>query len=88
MENVMAWKFFWMAIIIILAFIIFISLLVAEAAEKRGRSYFGWWFLSLIMSPLICMIFLVALGETEDKWRERIMEEEELRNRVKYRELN
>jgi hypothetical protein len=38
-----------------------VSLLVAVFASSRNRSGFGWFFLSLIISPLISFIFLAIL---------------------------
>lgn len=42
------------------AWIIF-SVVVAVIAESRHRSRAGWFFLSLILSPLIGLILAVAL---------------------------
>lgn len=49
-------------------------------ANKRGRSGLFWFLFSLIISPFLSMLFLYFLGETEEKRRERIIEEEKLRN--------
>lgn len=68
---------------IIIAIVIFLSVIVVKMANKRGRSAFGWFLLSLIISPFLCMLFLALLGETDEKREERIIEEEQLRN--KYR---
>jgi hypothetical protein len=38
-----------------------VSLLVAVFASSRNRSGFGWFLLSLIISPLITFIFLAIL---------------------------
>ncbi len=48
-------------------------------AKKRGRSQFGWFVFSMLFSPILGMIFLVFLGETEEKRKERLMEEINLR---------
>ncbi len=52
-------------------------------ANQRGRSGFGWLVLSIIITPFLCMLFLYLLGETNDKRKERIIEEEELRNQYR-----
>ncbi len=87
-ELTFDWKMFSFSIFVlaIVAIIIFISAIVVKMANKRGRSGFGWFLLSLIISPFLCMLFLLALGETEEKRKNRIIEEEELRAR--YRNLN
>lgn len=36
-------------------------------ASNKGRSVFGWMFLSLFISPLVSIIVLIALGDTEKK---------------------
>lgn len=38
--------------------------LPASMAEKRGRSAFGWVFLTFIFSPFITIIALLVLGST------------------------
>jgi hypothetical protein len=38
-----------------------VSLLVAVFASSRNRSGFGWFLLSLIISPLITFLFLAIL---------------------------
>jgi hypothetical protein len=39
---------------------------VASAAKKRGRSYGGFFAISLFFSPLIGLIILFALGENKE----------------------
>ena len=36
--------------------------LVAVYASGRGRSAFGWFVLSVVLSPLICFLILLALA--------------------------
>jgi uncharacterized membrane protein len=38
-----------------------VSILVAVYASSRNRSGFGWFLISLIISPLISFLFLVIL---------------------------
>ena len=55
-------------------------------AKKRGRSVLGWFLLSFfLISPLLGVIGLAFLGETEEKRKNRIMEEEELKELVSRR---
>lgn len=37
-----------------------LSALIGTAAERRGRDGLGWFFLSLLVSPLIALLLLVA----------------------------
>jgi uncharacterized membrane protein YhaH (DUF805 family) len=69
--------------IIIIALIIFLLVIIVKMANQRGRSGFGWLVLSIIITPFLCMLFLYLLGETNDKRKERIIEEEELRNQYR-----
>ena len=62
-------------------------IIVGRAASNRGRSGFGYFFLSLILSPLIGFIIILVLGENKNIRTERIYEEAEIRESVaeKYR---
>lgn len=51
----------------------------ASMAEKRGRSQAGWFIFSLFFSPLLAIVIISLLGETEEKRKERLWEEAELR---------
>lgn len=49
-------------------------------AKSRGRSYWGWFCLSFFfISPLLGIIILACLGDTEERRREKILEAEEIR---------
>ncbi|WP_375762864.1 hypothetical protein ACE10X_22385 [Bradyrhizobium sp. Pha-3] len=37
------------------------SILVAVAANARGRSGIGWFFLSLVISPLLALLFVLVM---------------------------
>jgi len=71
---------FWLGII---AVYIALMVLLYRAADKTGRSTGGWTFFALFTTPLFCLILIYLLGETDEKRRERIKEEEELRMRIK-----
>lgn len=46
-------------------FWIFLSILVGIFASSKKRSGFGWFFLSLIISPLITFIILLVAGSSQ-----------------------
>lgn len=75
-------------ILVILVMIICLSVLAlfclipVSMAKKRGRSQFGWFVFSMLFSPILGMIFLAFLGETEEKRKERLTEEINLRLRL------
>lgn len=71
---------FWM---ITLLTMLALSALVAGVASSRGRSWEGWFFISILLSPLLGFILVLALGETPDARMERIREEEKLRASVR-----
>jgi len=71
-------------IFIILSIVLLIF--VYKMAKKRGRSGGGWVFLSLFISPLLSMIILACLGETEERRTNRIIQEEELREGIRRRQ--
>ena len=41
------------------------SFLCAFVASQKGRSASGWWFLSMLLSPLIALIALCAIPSLE-----------------------
>lgn len=62
---------------------IILTFVTASAARKRGRSGIGWFLLACVISPYLSLIILACLGETEEKKRERIFEEELLRKQIR-----
>lgn len=48
-------------------------------ARSRGRSYWGWFWFSFFLNPLLGVIVLACLGDTEERRREKILEAEEVR---------
>jgi hypothetical protein len=48
-------------------------------ANKRGRSGVGWFIFSFFFSAFLGMLFLACLGETEEKFEERICDEERIK---------
>ena len=57
--------------------------LIEIIAHKRGRSAGLWFFLSFIISPILVILLLLVLGETDEKHRERIAEEERIRQEIR-----
>jgi len=46
---------------------IILSLVVGWAASQRGRGSMGWFFLSLVISPILALIVLMAAGSAKKK---------------------
>ena len=68
------------AVLMMLAIIINALILlyyVYELACKNGRSSLYWIILSLCVTPIISIILLSCIGETEEKRRERLWKDEE-----------
>ena len=62
---------------------ILLCMIPANMAEKRGRSKIGWFLFSFFLSFLTGVIVLACLGETDEKRKEKIIEEEELRQTIR-----
>jgi hypothetical protein len=45
------------------------SVAVAIYARRKHRSAAGWWFLAVIVSPLVAALFLAAAGDRRDLTR-------------------
>lgn len=84
-EITFDWKMFLFGLIVlaIIAFIIMLLVIPIKMANRRGRSATIWFLFSLIISPFLAMLFLALLGETDQKRKRRIIEEEELRMRYR-----
>ena len=65
-----------------------LCIVVGAIASSRGRFGFGYFILSLFISPLIGFIIVLALGNEKYTRREQIKEEAEIRESVamKYRQ--
>jgi len=64
---------------------IVLAALVGLYASKQGRSGFGGFLVGLVVSPLIGFIVYLVLGESPNKSRDRIMEEERIRAEARKR---
>ncbi len=69
-----------LAILFVVILLIMVYTIPVKMANKRGRSGLGWFVFFLFFSPLLAMLFLALLGETDDRRHERIIEDEEFRN--------
>lgn len=69
-------------ILLVLAYCMFFPLLIAKAAKNKGRSGFLWFFFSLFISPLLAILLLLVLGDTDARRREKAYEAEHIRNTV------
>lgn len=48
-------------------------LIPAYMARQRGRSYWGWFFISFfLLSFVLSSIILLLLGDTDEKYKEKI----------------
>ena len=43
-----------------------LSVVIAAMAHNRGRSGFGWFWLSLLISPLVALIAVLVAGEHKE----------------------
>ena len=64
---------------IVVAWLVFVFIFVAESAANKGRSTTGWCVLSLFVTPVAVLILLHLLGETREFYRERLTQEELMR---------
>lgn len=64
---------------IVVAWLVFIFIFVAESAANKGRSTTGWCVLSLFLSPVVVLILLHVIGETHEFYRERLRQKELIR---------
>lgn len=67
----------------ILLLLLLLALIPGFIASKKGRSFIGWYIFSILLSPLIGLIVVLCLGESDEKRKERIIEEEKIRNSVR-----
>lgn len=89
-DSVIRIGIFLLVLLVITLVILFIAIPV-KMAKKRGRSQFGWGlagFIGLfsVFIYAIVIIVLLCLGETYDKRRERVEEEEEWRRSIRERQ--
>ena len=68
----------------IIGFIIYLifCFVIASGAQNRGRSYGGYFALSFFLSPLIAIIILLVLGETDENKKARIVQQISLNENI------
>jgi ABC-type sulfate transport system permease component len=49
-----------MTLVVVVVVYLIISIAVGSAAKARGRDGFGWFLLSLIVSPILALLLLIA----------------------------
>ena len=65
---------------------VFFTFLVTAVASSKGRSGCAWFFISLIISPLIAIIIIACMGDSDEKKEKemkqfvKISEEERTKN--------
>ena len=60
-----------MGIFVFIVWIVF-SIMVTAVASAKGRSGCAWFFISLIISPLLAIIVIACLGDSKEKKEEEI----------------
>lgn len=77
----------WMTLLIaipIIAGIFFLWWKIIDIiAKKRGRNTWLWFFISIFISLILAAILLLVLGETDEKRKERIAEEERIQKEIR-----
>ena len=62
--------------ILVILFIVWLSILLPmKMAKKRGRSPLGWVFIFWLITPLWGIIILLIVGDSQEKLRQKIIEE-------------
>ena len=74
--------------IIFIAIFIILFYYVYEMANIKGRSVFYWILFSFFTTPLIGIILLKCIGETEEQRRKNIIQEEELKQLIRHNYAN
>lgn len=62
---------------------IILCILVGFYAKKNGRHGFGYFILSVLLSPLVGFIILLIIGDTQENKKKKIRENIKLQNEVK-----
>ncbi len=56
-----------MEFIILFPFYLLLCILISSLAKKKGRNAIGYFFLAIIFSPFLALLFLLVAGESEKK---------------------
>ena len=77
MEFFKFFSFFWVLALIFLFFVVY------KVAGNKGYNATIWTIVSIFVSPVVCLLALHCLGETNEKRDERIVIDEVLRKQVR-----
>lgn len=66
-----------------IAYVLLIPFFVAAIANKQGRSGVLWFFLSILLNPFFSILILIALGDTDEKRKQKVIEEEQIRMSIR-----
>lgn len=78
MEFIFNFLAFFLALIVI--FYLLLCIIPVQMAAKRGRNIIIWFVLAIFTSPFLAILMIACIGETDEKRKERIIQEEEWRN--------
>lgn len=62
---------FWLLFVLIVYSVLIYAIM--ESCSQRGRSTAAWVILSFIITPLLVLLCLAVMGETDEKRREKII---------------
>jgi len=57
---------------------IILSFIMVFLAKSKGRSGFAWFFISILISPIIAFFILLAVGDSDDKKFEDLQNQKEM----------
>lgn len=75
-------------IVLTLTVYILLCRIPAKMAKNKGRSFNGWFWFSFLTNPLLGIIIVACLSETEQKRLQRLVEEEEIRQKIAKGDIN
>lgn len=75
-----------LGIVLTLTIYILLCRIPAKMAKNKGRSFNGWF--SFLTNPLLGIIIVACLSETEQKRLQRLVEEEEIRQKIAKGDIN
>ena len=75
-------------IMVILIIVLILINIVVEAATSKGRSAWAWGIFAFFCSPLVALLALICLGDTDKRRLEKIEEEARLRQAIREKNEN
>lgn len=78
MEFIFNFLAFFLALIVVIYLLL--CIIPVQMAAKRGRNIMLWFVLAIFTSPFLAILMIACIGETDEKRKERIIQEEEWRN--------